>query len=58
MKNNDQIVEMIATLSKRRDEHFRLAEIADTSSGESHLIDLAESDIDWIEALEWVLSES
>ena len=58
MKTIEEIKKLIEELKVRRDEHFELAEIADTSSGESHLIDLAESDIDWIEALEWVLSES
>lgn len=55
MKTKEQILDMINSLAKRRDEHLSLAEMADTSSGEDYLIDLAESDIDWIEALEWVL---
>lgn len=58
MKTVKEIKNLISELQKRRYEHFQLAEEADTSAGESHLIDLAESDIDWIEALEWVLSES
>lgn len=58
MKTIDEIKKLIDELAKRRDEHFELANMADTSAGEDHFIKLAESDIDWIEALNWVLSES
>lgn len=58
MKTNDEIKKLIDEISRRRDEHFELANMADTSSGEDHFIKLAESDIDWIEALGWVLSDS
>lgn len=58
MRTIDEIKQLISELSVRRDEHLNLAEKADTYAGEKHFIALAESDIDWIEALEWVLNEN
>lgn len=58
MKSKDEIKDLICKLESRRDQHYELANEADTTAGEEALLALGHTDQEWIEALEWVLDEN